>query len=223
MTVDFPLSKTYDPMDLAKLGDPLAIVDQYFTLAESQHQQRRWEYAIALHALTHWKADRDYRYPRAAADVGGSGSPFYRMIDPLVGSAVEIIDPSHNQTLADYLSRLAESGAPPSLFDAVFCLSVLEHVDDLERFVYHLSCLVAPGGLLVLTTDYCDAPSEPPEDRYHFHWMRKRIFSAYSLGALVTGPLYQRDFLHFGPVDYTWHGPQVYDYTFASLCLTKRP
>ena len=29
------------------------------------------------------------------------------------------------------------------------CLSVLEHVDDLDRFLYHLGCLVAPGGRLV--------------------------------------------------------------------------
>jgi len=209
-----PLSKTLDPADYAELVEELQIVDLHFGRAREQHPQRRWEYALALRAIQEWGRISPAGVCRHV-DVGGAGSPFRYMPD----APVEIVDPDETVSLAEYLdgcSRLAS---------VVTCLSVLEHVDDLDRFCYHLSCLVAPGGMLFLTMDYCDGagwtPDVWPADTYHFHWMRQRIFNAQTLGAM-TARLLQREFAYLGAVDYTWRGPQVYDYTFASLALQKR-
>lgn len=215
-----PLSKTLDPADLALLPKELKIVDQYFASVSPQHPLRRWEYALALRAMTYWLGALPSTRQHFT-DVGGAGSPFASIAGEL-GWHPELIDPAapsgSGRTLAEEVVR------HPRLADVVTCISVLEHVEDLDRFCYHLSCLVAPGGLLFLTVDYCDAPTlgDDPPDFYHFSWMRKRIFNAYTLARRVAGPFQQRDFLTFGAADFTWHGPQVYDYSFASLALVKR-
>lgn len=208
-----PLSKTLAPVDFDALVDELSIVDASFNYGRPQHEMRRWEYAMALAAYQRWgeeAADGDpYCY-----DVGGAGSPFHYMIP----SRIQVIDPDApiGMNLEAYVDE------HPRLASCVFCLSVLEHVDDLDRFLYHLSCLVAPGGLLFLTMDYCDqAKADPPIDTYHFHWMRKRIFGLYSL-TLVAERFLDWEFSLLGGEDRLYHGPQVYDYTFASLALVKR-
>lgn len=217
-----PLNKTLDPVDFARLPKELAIVDQFFTAEHEQHPMRRWEYAMAVDAISRWYWRTDWasegRRP-VLTDVGGAGSPFWRMPEPRHLESTRI-DPEINVDLATYLH------AAPRLADVVTCLSVLEHVPDLEQFCYHLGCLVAPGGLLFLTMDYCDGFADVRDgfrvpDTYHFHWMRERIFNVFAVSRLVAGFL-SRDFTLFGETDYTWRGPQVYDYTFASLALIKR-
>lgn len=212
------LSKTLDPADFADLAPELAIVDQHFTSAREQHPMRKWEYALALRAFATWGGQATHR----CVDVGGAGSPFWRMVP---ADNVFVIDPDENVALAQYLGSVAPA---PVLAHAVFCLSVLEHVDDLDRFLYHLSCLVAPGGLLVLTVDACGCPShaadlevgEPP-DPHHFHWMRRRIFGRADLRWLAE-TLYGYQFSRLGDQDCVYRGPQVFDYSFASLALVKR-
>jgi hypothetical protein len=223
--VTLPLSKTLDPADFDQLREELAIVDRCFTDEREQHPMRRWEYALALRAYRQW-LQRDYEtcghanrtHGGRLADVGGAGSPWSRILGEEAGGAhVTIIDPAYApgpKTLAQYIRY-------GSLASAVFCLSVLEHVDDLDEFCYHLSCLVAPGGLLFLTMDYCDSRGAAPADTYHFHWMRKRIFNGITIRDLAD-IFTDRDFVLLGAQDYADHGPQVYNYTFASLALRKR-
>jgi Methyltransferase domain len=210
-----PLTKTLDPADFDQLPQELGIVDAYFSQDAVQHPARRWEYALALDAVCRWR-DQQTKYTYHAVDVGGAGSPFWRMLDA-VGRAATVIDPAENYDLASYMADL------PRLSPVVTCLSVLEHVEDLDRFVYHLGCLVAPGGLLFLTVDFTDlSPNRYPDDTCHFHWMRQRIFNRYSLNRLVLGPLLADHFALVGPADLDWHGAHVFDYSFASLCLQKR-
>ena len=210
------LTKTLDPADFEQLRSELVIVDDVFTLEAEQHPMRRWEYALALRAHDTWA--QAARIGGPVYDVGGHGSPFYRMLDPY---QVQVIDPRelHGADLAGFLAGSPRLGA------AVFCLSVLEHVDDLDAFLYHLSCLVAPGGLLFLTVDYAPGVETPGavSDRYHFHWMRKRIFSRWLLEAWTLNPLERAGFSLFGGIDLSpLRTPAVYDYTFASLALQKR-
>jgi hypothetical protein len=216
-----PLSKVMAETDYPELRPQLAVVDLDFTSAREQHPARKWEYALALAAWKAWYLQRNKK-PLQVYDIGGAGSPFQRMLkgvtvfDPDFGS-LAVVDPEINVTL----ETLVQTG--PRLADGVFCLSVLEHVENLDQFLYHLSCLVAPGGLLFLTADFCDDRSLGwPEDHYHFHWMRKRIFNPYTWSK-VTAAFLARDFELLGTADFTgWQGPTVFDYSFISLALVRR-
>lgn len=208
-----PLSKCYDPADFADLAEELATVDREFGTATAQAAMRRWEYAMAIRAIDQHGAPSGNSH---LVDVGGAGSPFWRMVPAY---HAQVVDPAENQSLADYLRRNGR------LCDLVTCLSVIEHVPDLEEFLYHLSCLVAPGGLLIITTDCTDQPSGPtgfPKDDRHFHWMRERIFNPDSLEGILD-TFVAHDFAPMGGVDWTYHGMyENWGYAAASLVMTKR-
>lgn len=239
---DLPLSKYLDPADFDQLGEELVIVDRWFTSAREQHPMRRWEYAMALRARRDW-LQWDYEqhghanraHGHLIKDVGGAGSPFAAIVSEDAGQPVGVIDPDQDPglSLAQYLRWRGQ------LAHEVYCLSVLEHVEDLDQFLYHLSCLTAPGGLLFLTFDTCGphATYSAGEvlDTYHFNWMRRRIFSQANYESLAGIPTWASDqwpnLTRYGfsllgdgqfPTGADYPGPQVYDYTFASLALQKR-
>lgn len=212
-----PLTKVFAPADLLSLGPELAIVDREFHAEVTQADCRRWEYAQTLRAVDWWReqAASIDGHP-VIYDVGGAGSPFIRML-PQAWSA-GIVDPKIDWTLAEYVRHLH-----PALADLVTCLSVVEHVEQVEEFLYHLSCLVAPGGVLVLTTDCREnQPCAAPDDR-HFHWDRKRIFCPWRIEASLISPLMRLGFREVGGTNltYTEHY-QNWGYTVASLVMQKR-
>lgn len=217
--MSLPLTKAWNPRDYADLTEELQVVDQHFTKDREQHPERRWEYALALRAQGTWLEQRDGKVNLPIVDVGGDGSPFWRMAHP--DGIVHVVDPAAagGKTLADYLQNGTARLAPQ-----VFCLSVLEHVDDLDQFLYHLSCLVAPGGLLFLTMDGCDDYLDDwPVDSYMYHWMRTRIFNHYGWRLGVREVLYGYGFGDLGAADINYHGaiPGL-GYTFYSVALVKR-
>lgn len=210
------LSKHYDIQDYLELAQiELKLVDAIGI--PGQHKSRRWEYAMALHALDRW-CDLSPAQTRRLVDVGGAGSGFTKMAHASSASWLcSQVDPTVNCDLETYLT------SRPPLADAVTCISVIEHVKDLHRFVYHLSCLVAPGGLLFLTMDSCDDQTiGEPTDVYHWHWMRERIFNAYMRGGL-SAELAHLQCFPLGGFSDEWHGPiENWGYAPASLCLRKR-
>lgn len=215
-----PLTKCLDPADFALLPRELAIVDRYFYTEKEQHPARRWEYALAIDAVSRWETGR--RQAHTAADVGGAGSPFHRILEEYLGLNVPIVDPELPSYAGDPLTLERYIHHNPALKDVVTCLSVLEHAKDLDRFIYHLNCLVAPGGLLFLTMDCCGHDEHLGQpDQHHFHWMRKRIFTLSHWQYLWLN-LRPYGFELLGEADWTYHGDHVYDFTFASLALVKR-
>ena len=224
---DLALSKTLDPADFDLLPHELLRVDRYFASEREQHPMRRWEYAMALRAL-----EEAPNCVGTVVDIGGAGSPFYRMVEERACEVV-IVDPAFPADLPTSRSRWRSNlfsylTCNPPLADVVTCLSVLEHVDDLDRFLYHLSCLVAPGGLLFLTVDCCACPCHDADmevagtpDQHHFHWMRKRMFGRWDLEHLAE-TLLDYQFSWLGARDFADRPPSVYDYGFASLALVKR-
>jgi hypothetical protein len=207
--VSLPLSKTLDPHDYLDLDPELQTVAFYDL--NGQHPHRRWEYALALRAIeTQRQWTGVHRGP--IYDVGGAGTPFHQILQHWTARPVEVIDPRVNVALQDWVV----GGAP--LADVITCVSVIEHVGDLPAFLYHLTCLLAPGGLLVLTMDYWNKCGPDTAER---HEDRVRIFCPRSYASLRLQLASLR--LHtVGGVDQVYHGAQVHDYTFASLVLEKR-
>jgi SAM-dependent methyltransferase len=70
------------------------------------------------------------------------------------GFRIDAIDPNENgMTLLDfYLSPEAQLGS----YDLALSVSVLEHVEDDERFVRLISEFLRPGGLAILTVDFAE-------------------------------------------------------------------
>lgn len=233
----FPLSKFMDPVaDSAVLAPEIRIVEAA-RATEGQHELRWWEYAMAHRAIQEWQ---DTRYldwvqepapdkppldPLRCCDVGGAGSRFCRsLLD--VAQEIDVIDPNmageaFGTAINVFANTLEEYGswAAPMQFDVLTALSVLEHVEEVPGFLRACHLLLKPGGLFFLTVDAwnCDGP-----DTAHFHWMRKRIYNASSIRNLL-GLAREIGFRSFGGSDWTYGGNFVYDYTFASIALTRKP
>lgn len=204
-----PLTKSLDPADYDRLGPELAVVDRVGL--PGQHEARRWEYALALHAWRQWTAQQAAVLLRSqwyTLDVGGAGSRFAQMLPP--GVFCEVIDPTLNVGIE---SALIAAGTQ----DAVFSISTLEHVDAPVAFLRAIHRALAPGGLCVLTFDFTDC--EGP-DEFHFHWMRRRIYTPASREKLYR-ECRALGFRLYGGHDWRPHGNQVYDYTFSSLTFVK--
>lgn len=227
-----PLTKTLSLADYDDLMPELHTVDRWFTSEQEQNHMRRWEYSLALRAISDWAAHVGVSVLPEVADVGGAGSPFWRMVP---ADNVFVLDPVGGCSLEDFVSHRAGTNSGHT-FRIVTCLSVLEHVADMDQFLYHLSCLVAPGGLLFLTMDAWD---QLGPDTAHFNWMRKRIFywdqfrPAEPLHAdfylpnsfaLVRDTLRGLRFSEFGGSEHAYQGATVAGgYTFASLAMVKHP
>lgn len=210
-----PLTKACDPaVDFPRLEGVLGRVDQHEGAASTQHPMRRWEYGLALYAWATWQRARTPLAapdpPYQVLDVGGGGSPFHWMLEQ-PHTVVEVIDPVINCGIESALIA-------PNSQDAVFCLSTLEHVEQPTTVLKAMVRALRPHGLLFLTFDYTDA--EGP-DEYQFAWMRRRIYTPatwqklYKLGR-------ELGLQRFGGCDWAPRGAQVFDYNFASLCMTKR-
>lgn len=205
------LNKLLDLADLQTYADEARIVARRW-VGEQASEWRQWEYTIALVAMRQWQQAHPAapRLPRVF-DVGGAGSRFYLMVGDALGTLPQVIDPSGGgELLGDFLRRTGETA------DLVTCLSVLEHVPDLDQFCWELANAVTPGGRLILTMDF----GATINDTYHFHWMRERIFCEQTVIALAE------TFKQWGfssePARWRPFIPRVYDYVFSSLILDKR-
>jgi Methyltransferase domain len=224
----FPLTRTIDPArDEIALAPELALVDRV-GIGE-QHPMRRYEYAMALRALSEHRKGYTPLTPAGyiLMDVGGAGSPFKAICDRLEDTPptqCAVVDPRLDpkgpgipHTLEGFLDTLTGTLYLAGV-DAVVSISTIEHVKDPLPFLEACHRALAPGGLLFLTTDYWD---QSGPDTAHFHWMRERIYNAFTWGYL-SGNCMMMGFREFGGVDLTYHGSHLYgSYTFASLALTK--
>jgi hypothetical protein len=197
------LSRTLDDADYAQLADELRYVDHQGIAG--QHPARRWEYALALHAIGRWVATG--RTPIWVYNAGG-GSSFSAMLDDWLPHPPLEVAPA-------FIERCV-AGTP--LANVVLLLAALEHAVHPEQLLYGASTLLTPGGLLVLTMAFWNRCGE---DTALYHERRQRIYCP----KLVSALRQQAEALGltpFGGVDPTWHGTQVHDHTLTSLVLQKR-
>jgi SAM-dependent methyltransferase len=193
------------------LQAPLIQVDRFFHSESEQHPMRRWEYAMAGAAWREWDATVVTINARVL-DVGGAGSPLKNIFASPFMSPVEVVDPKLNYGIE------AAPLIPPA--DAIFSISVLEHVEDPYDFLEACVRRLALDGLLFLTVDAWDPLVETQKDTAHFHWMRKRIFTRGTINHVID-TLGRWGLRPFGEIDLEYKGNTVYDYTFASICMKK--
>lgn len=135
----------------------------------------------------------------------------------MVGVAVEEIDPVINYDLDDFIAR---PSTVKQSYDVVFATSVIEHVEDDETFMRHLSELLKPNGVMILTCDYNDQykPGDEIPDVCHRMYTQKDFRERIIPSARQCVPVDNPD----------WDCPNPdfvlgnrFRYTFATLALRK--
>lgn len=176
-----------------------------------EHEHRYWEYGVAL------KVIRD-RECSNVLEVGGGCSPFHPSAEHLgfdvlgVDADPGVVAAAHTLALNVVYSDITDFISDQK-YDAVVCLSVLEHIVDDEVFFNSLLDRVADGGVLVTTFDF--HPSGDMIVAAHL-----RTYNDESVHRLI-GIALQRGFSLVEPVDYTFNGAYVNGCTFASLCVER--
>lgn len=233
-----PLSAYLDLTALPRFSHPTRRLLQIPDLLANQHEARAWEYGIALEAIGQWRNLHTFAAgsglqasgiaPLEILDAGAATSNLWKALRAFTTRPITRVDPlfadppvglegeGHSDLKAD-LAAVAQGVRAP--YDVLTCISVIEHIPEtaMEATLQAMATLLRPGGLLVLTTDAWD---QDGPDTAHFHWMRERIYGPAALQVL-RGQLTLLGFEPFGEVDYAYPGPQVYDYSFASIVMVK--
>jgi hypothetical protein len=114
---------------------------------------------------------------------------------------------------------------PDGFFDAVTCMSVIEHGVPLDKFLVEMKRILRPGGLLIVSTDYWPTPL--PTEGKKAYGADVKVFTELETRAFVE----QARALGFeptNPLDYTaaekcvlW--PEVgLDFTFIVFAFVKK-
>jgi SAM-dependent methyltransferase len=194
------------------------------------HPSRQWEYPWALESARLGLNSR-------VLDVGCGASilPVYldRLGHRVVACDIDLDWDLVGETPIPYLKAdLTALPLESGQFEAVFCLSVIEHLarDQVTAALGELQRVLRPGGRLLLTTDFCEdhraaVTHSGPERRFA---VNGNIFDRGLLEQVVLG---HPGFAVTDPPDMNVDWPTVkeqmlrfhgYPYTSIGIALTKR-
>ena len=105
---------------------------------------------------------------------------------------------------------------PQQDYDIVYCISVLEHVDNEMDQWKHLADRVDEGGTLFITCDCIPDPNRA----YAFDFMRKTNYTTSILKERVD-MIQEMGFNVIGDVDYGYHGDHTHGYSFFRCGFDK--
>jgi SAM-dependent methyltransferase len=148
---------------------PQFFSDEYYLSRDPLHTWSRcWEYPYIYQNMVVWAGDIASDTAIRVVDIG-SGVTFFPFLlasrgfhvtgvdlDPVVKrdmlKAIHIVP--HVPGIVDF--KLADSASLPiddHTVDAVYCISVLEHISAFEQTISEISRILRPGGALFLTFD----------------------------------------------------------------------
>lgn len=190
-------------LDLGELEEPRvrALLERLEAIRRREprsylHPSKRWEYP--------WALERARPAPGARvldAGAGASVLPLHLASRGCRVVAVDVdLDPLTARALTEghrngasggslrYLTAdLAELPFAEGAYDAVFCISVIEHCSRPRAVLRELRRVLRPGGRLLLTTDYHEDADEEiwyegPDGRFRVDW---KVFDRERLERLV--------------------------------------
>ena len=122
----------------------------------------------------------------------------------MVNSVLDSINGNPIRVLSNTLEDL-----PLAEYDLVFCISVLEHVDNELPAWLSLAHRVADKGILFITVDCIPDPAR----KYEFDWMRKTNYTSTMLKERVQ-LIKTYGFKVIGEENYEYHGDFTHGYSF---------
>jgi SAM-dependent methyltransferase len=102
-----------------------------------------------------------------SACILDAGGEFYSNVLPalfvygyrnLYGINLSFTDPARRGPIRYLPGDITHAPFPNEFFDAITCLSVVEHGVPLERYFREMYRLLKPGGVLITSTDYFPTP-----------------------------------------------------------------
>jgi SAM-dependent methyltransferase len=207
-----------------------------------------WEESLRtarhLHLPLHREATKNWDHGAAIATVLANTTPQANILDAgaelysnilpalflygyrnLYGINLDFKFPSRRGPIQYLIGDLTRLPFPDNFFDAVTCMSVIEHGVPLEAYFREMHRVLKPNGLLITSTDYYPTPIDTAGKSAHGAPIRiftkEEIQRAFALASTVgfdlTGPIdLQAD---EKPVTWEEYG---LSYTFLLFTLRKR-
>jgi SAM-dependent methyltransferase len=126
----------------------------------------------------------------AVLDAGGarysSVLPWLRLygLSDLVANNLEFGADARRDGVLFRYGDITATDFPDARFDAVTCMSVIEHGVAVDAFLAESARILRPGGVLVVSTDYDQHP--PDTSGHRAYGQQVHIFSPDEIRALVT-------------------------------------
>ncbi len=209
--------------------------------------RREWEAATArgkqLHVPLHRGPEKNWDHLAAVttilantksdARILDAGAEIYSNVLPalflygyrdLHGINLSFTDATRREPIRYIPGDLTRTPYPGSSFDAITCMSVIEHGVPLRDYFREMFRVLKPGGLLITSTDYF--PSLIDTRGQVAHGMPIKIFSKPEIEAAIE--LAKREgFDQTGPIDLECNEKPIHweqfglDYTFVLFTLKK--
>lgn len=206
------------------------------------HEMRWWEYGSAIQLVLRWMAREKESVakirPMDILDIGSGwgvvGPALLLQFDRLIHMTEYEPDQMYWADRAmcnQYLERTGRApinyhhfdlmAMPEQDYDAVFCISVLEHVPSPhpERECWaELAKRVRPGGVLFVDVD--TVPVQKPKGGYVFDELRAHNFDIGELKDRVR-ILEDCGLVPIGQPDWNYNGSVVHDFTFFRIAMER--
>ena len=117
--------------------------------------EKNWDHLAAVFAIL--------SHTPTSARILDAGAEFYSNVLPalfvygyrnLYGINLSFTDPARRGPIRYLPGDITQSPFPEEYFDAVACMSVIEHGVPLENYFRETHRILKPGGLLITSTDY---------------------------------------------------------------------
>ena len=186
--------------------------------------EKNWDHLAAVDAIVS-------AYPRSAI-VLDAGAEYYSNVLPalfvygyhhLYGMNLSFADPGRRGPIRYLPGDITNTGFPDAFFDAITCMSVIEHGVPLQAYFQEMFRVLKPGGILITSTDYYPAPIDTRNQVAHGSPIK--IFSkpeAEEMFALATKcgfELTDKIGLECEERPIRWH---LYNLSFTYLIFTLR-
>lgn len=147
--------------------------------------EKNWDHLAAVNAIVS-------TCPRSAV-ILDAGAEFYSNVLPalfvygyrhLYGMNLSFADPARRGPIRYLPGDITRTGFPDAFFDAITCMSVIEHGVPLEAYFQEMFRLLKPGGILITSTDYYPDPIDTRNQIAHGSPIK--IFSRFEADAMIS-------------------------------------